>query len=442
MQRVIGPAQGVYAGHYGMLRYHMGWVDPAMQPAVINSGKRIRPVVCLLACAAVGGAVEDALPAAAAVELLHNFSLIHDDVEDNSSTRRHRPTVWALWGVPQAINAGDAMFTLARLALHGVTGRGVVAATALEASAIFDRACLRLTEGQYLDMSFEDRQDVAVEEYVAMIEGKTAALLSASLELGALLGGADEGTRRSLAEFGRGLGLAFQMQDDILGIWGDETITGKSAASDILARKKSLPVVYALARRRGRGGAASGLQPAPRAGRRAGRVGTAGAGRQPGLHRSRLRRRPIRAPWPRCKPAKCWSRATPLARRWGRWGRCCWGDEANAGWAGSGVYQSRRMQARVFTLLHIEEQVHLQLDPRAAPARPLRLPAALSQEERRGLPGGRRPLGQGRLSGNHAHQHRRPHPLSTGSGERRLQTDLQAAHGRRAGQQPGAGTGH
>jgi len=247
MQRVIGPAQGVYAGHYGMLRYHMGWVDPAMQPAVINSGKRIRPVVCLLACAAVGGAVEDALPAAAAVELLHNFSLIHDDVEDNSSTRRHRPTVWALWGVPQAINAGDAMFTLARLALHGVTGRGVVAATALEASAIFDRACLRLTEGQYLDMSFEDRQDVAVEEYVAMIEGKTAALLSASLELGALLGGADEGTRRSLAEFGRGLGLAFQMQDDILGIWGDETITGKSAASDILARKKSLPVVYALA---------------------------------------------------------------------------------------------------------------------------------------------------------------------------------------------------
>jgi geranylgeranyl diphosphate synthase type I len=247
MQRVIGPAQGLYAGHYGMLRYHMGWVDAQMQPAVVHSGKRIRPAACLLACAAVGGAVEDALSAAAAVELLHNFSLIHDDVEDNSTTRRHRPTVWALWGVPQAINAGDALFTLARLALHGVIGRVQAATTALDACAIFDRACLRLTEGQYLDISFEDRLDVAVEEYMAMIEGKTAALLSASLELGALLGGADEGARRHLAEFGRSLGLAFQMQDDILGIWGDEIVTGKSAASDILARKKSLPVVYALA---------------------------------------------------------------------------------------------------------------------------------------------------------------------------------------------------
>lgn len=246
MQRVIGNAEGVYAGHYGMLRYHMGWVDQAMQPAVVNSGKRIRPVACLLACEAVGGAVDDALPAAAAVELLHNFSLIHDDVEDDSPTRRHRPTVWALWGVPQAINAGDAMFTLARLALHGLAGRPISPAVAMDACAIFDHACLRLTEGQYLDMSFEGRLDVTVDEYLLMIEGKTAALLSASIELGALVGGADAATRRHLAEFGRSLGLAFQMQDDILGIWGDEAVTGKSAASDILTRKKSLPVVYAL----------------------------------------------------------------------------------------------------------------------------------------------------------------------------------------------------
>jgi len=178
--------------------------------------------------------------------MLHNFSLIHDDVEDDSPTRRHRPTVWALWGVPQAINAGDAMFTLARLALHRLAGRPIPPAMAMDACMIFDHACLRLTEGQYLDMSFEGRLDVAVEEYLAMIEGKTAALLSASLELGALVGGADEATRRHLAEFGRSLGLAFQMQDDILGIWGDEAVSGKSAASDILARKKSLPVVYAL----------------------------------------------------------------------------------------------------------------------------------------------------------------------------------------------------
>jgi geranylgeranyl diphosphate synthase type I len=246
MRRVIGGEDGVYARHYGMLRYHMGWVDPNMQPAIVNSGKRIRPVACLLACEAVGGAVDDALPAAAAVELLHNFSLIHDDVEDDSPTRRHRPTVWALWGVPQAINAGDAMFTLARLALHGLAGRPVSPAVAMDACTIFDYACLRLTEGQYLDMSFEGRLDVAVEEYLTMIGGKTAALLSASLELGALIGGANQATRGHLAEFGRSLGLAFQMEDDILGIWGDEKVTGKSAASDILTRKKSLPVVYAL----------------------------------------------------------------------------------------------------------------------------------------------------------------------------------------------------
>ncbi len=247
MRRVIGGEEGLYAGHYGMLRYHMGWVDARMQPAVVNSGKRIRPVVCLLACEAAGGSVNDALPAAAAVELLHNFSLIHDDVEDDSPTRRHRPTVWALWGVPQAVNAGDAMFTLARLALHGLAGRPVSAAVAMDACTVFDYACLRLTEGQYLDMSFEGRLDVTVDEYVGMIGGKTAALLSASLELGALIGGASPATRQHVAEFGRSLGLAFQMEDDILGIWGNEAVTGKSAASDILTRKKSLPVVYALA---------------------------------------------------------------------------------------------------------------------------------------------------------------------------------------------------
>ncbi len=246
MGRVIGGATGVYAGHYGMIRYHMGWVDAAMQPAVVNSGKRIRPVACLLACEAMGGSVDDALPAAAAVELLHNFSLVHDDVEDDSPTRRHRPTVWALWGVPQAVNVGDAMFTLARLALHSLGSRPISPGLAMDACMVFDHACLRLTEGQYLDMSFEGRLDVTVAEYLMMIEGKTAALLSASLELGALVGGADVATRQRLAEFGRSLGLAFQMQDDILGIWGDEALTGKSAASDILARKKSLPVVYAL----------------------------------------------------------------------------------------------------------------------------------------------------------------------------------------------------
>ncbi|MCB0234646.1 MAG: polyprenyl synthetase family protein [Anaerolineales bacterium] len=247
MRKALGNDVPIYAGHYGMLRYHMGWVDELFQPAVVNSGKRIRPVLCLLACQAAGAPVERALPAAAALELLHNFSLIHDDIEDDSPTRRHRPTVWALWGRPQAINAGDAMFTLARHALYGLAEHHVSAEQVLNAFRNFDETCVRLTEGQYLDMSFEGRMDVTVDEYLSMIAGKTAALIGASLYIGALIGGAGLEMRSALAEFGRQLGLAFQIQDDILGIWGDEAVTGKSAASDILTRKKSLPVVYALA---------------------------------------------------------------------------------------------------------------------------------------------------------------------------------------------------
>ncbi|MER2599014.1 MAG: polyprenyl synthetase family protein [Caldilineales bacterium] len=245
MRRAIGDETMLYAGHYGMLRYHMGWLDQAFAPVNISTGKRIRPLVCLLACEALHGDPAAALPAAAALELVHNFSLIHDDVEDDSPLRHHRATVWALWGVPQAINAGDALFTLARLALQRLPDT-LPASVQLAAYAVFDRACLRLTEGQYLDMSFEQRLDVSVDEYLAMIGGKTAALLSASVEMGALLSGTDATARSHLTEFGYNLGVAFQIQDDILGIWGDEEVTGKSAASDILTRKKSLPVAHAL----------------------------------------------------------------------------------------------------------------------------------------------------------------------------------------------------
>lgn len=247
MMRVLAFVDdGLVTPHYGMLRYHMGWVDEHFRPQQVDGGKRIRPVLCLLACKAAGGTVGQALPAAAALELLHNFSLIHDDIQDESPLRRHRPTVWALWGRAQAINAGDAMFTLAHLALHGLSQAGLPVERVLGAMRAFDEACVRLTEGQFLDMSFEQRLDVTTEEYMTMIGGKTAALLGASLRLGALIAGASSEEQQLLGDFGHGMGIAFQVQDDILGIWGDEALTGKSVQSDILTRKKSLPVVYGL----------------------------------------------------------------------------------------------------------------------------------------------------------------------------------------------------
>jgi len=246
MRRLLEPRNARAARHYEIMQYHMGWRDEQLQPANAPSGKRIRPMLCLLGCAAVGGAAETALPAAAGLELLHNFSLIHDDIEDNSPTRRHRPTAWTLWGVPLAINVGDGMFSVAHEAFFRLTDRGVPERAVLLALRRFVEMNLALTEGQHMDMSFEGRLDVSADEYYAMIAGKTGALLGAAPEIGAIIGGAGEEEALRLREYGSALGRAFQLQDDILGIWGDERQTGKSAASDILTKKKSLPVALAL----------------------------------------------------------------------------------------------------------------------------------------------------------------------------------------------------
>jgi geranylgeranyl diphosphate synthase type I len=234
------------SGYYGMLLYHLGWADEHFAPTHISSGKRIRPVLCLLACESAQGDVTHAIPAAAAIELLHNFSLIHDDIEDHSPTRRGRPSVWMLWGIPQATNSGDGLFTLAHLAIDRLSERGVPLERVFAARMIFDQACLSLTHGQYLDLAFESRASVSVDEYIAMISGKTASLIGATAAIGATLAGSDAVPHYQT--FGRELGLAFQIQDDVLGIWGDEALTGKSAESDMATRKKSLPVVYALER--------------------------------------------------------------------------------------------------------------------------------------------------------------------------------------------------
>lgn len=234
---------------HDMLTYHMGWTGEGAGPEA--TGKRIRPLLVLLTTAACGadkvpfGDWQSALPAAAAVELVHNFSLVHDDIQDNSPKRRGRDTAWVKWGAPMAINVGDALFVISSQAIMDLKSSHP-AEVVVKAAEILHATCLELTRGQFLDMSYEKRKDLGVEEYWPMISGKTAALISACCHIGALLGGADEERQDAYRSFGQYLGLAFQVQDDILGIWGDEQVTGKSVASDLVKGKNSFPVLAGL----------------------------------------------------------------------------------------------------------------------------------------------------------------------------------------------------
>jgi len=244
------------AGHhpdtlYRMLRYHLGWEDERGRPLAAGGGKLLRPTLCLLACQAAGGDWQRALPAAAAVELVHNFSLVHDDIQDRDRERRHRPTVWSVWGEAQGINAGDALLALARLSLSRLVEAGVAAATVVEAGRVLDAATLEMVEGQVLDLECEERRKVGLDVYLGMIEKKTGVLFDCSLRLGGLLGSEHRGVIEGLGRCGRLLGVTFQVRDDMLGVWGAESETGKAAAADIRRRKKSLPVVYALERAQG-----------------------------------------------------------------------------------------------------------------------------------------------------------------------------------------------
>lgn len=230
----------------GMMHYHLGWTDDRFQPAQQTTGKRLRPLMTLLTCQAAGGNPHSALPAAAAVELIHNFSLIHDDIQDRSETRRGRSTVWTLWGEAQAINAGDAMFTLAHLALHRLARQGLPPPRLVAALRAFDETNLSLCQGQHLDLDFENRMDVDAEGYLTMIRGKTAALLGCAAYLGALVASPELDLAECYRRMGEELGLAFQIQDDLLGIWGRVDLTGKPVGDDIRRRKKSLPIVFVL----------------------------------------------------------------------------------------------------------------------------------------------------------------------------------------------------
>src|SRR5687768_13109879 len=235
---------------YDWARYHLGWNDEELRPMSESDrrrhgGKRLRGVLTVLAAEAMGGQGCPASAAGAAIELIHNFSLVHDDVEDNDAERRHRPTVWKLWGVPHAINVGSNMQAMVDVALLRLAHH-YPAEVVVQALQVVTRSIVLMTEGQFLDMAAEDARDMSLESYFRMTAGKTAALLEGALRVGAMLGTRDQSRVEAMAAFGRGFGLAFQCRDDYLGIWGDPRSTGKPVGSDILQGKRSLPVVHAL----------------------------------------------------------------------------------------------------------------------------------------------------------------------------------------------------
>ncbi|HET7828349.1 MAG TPA: polyprenyl synthetase family protein [Candidatus Limnocylindrales bacterium] len=239
--RVVADHDPSTAGVYEMIRYHLG-LDGEDGPR----GKRMRPLLGLLAYASIAGEHTRALPGAAAVELGHNFSLVHDDIEDGDEERRHRPTLWKLHGVAQAINTGDLIFSLSRVALHRLTDLGFPDRTVLRLMRLYDETCVRLCEGQYIDIATSASDEpMTVDLYFDMIGRKTAALIAGSIEAGAILATDDDEVIARYRRFGWALGLAFQLNDDLLGIWGREQQTGK-VPTDVARHKKTLPVLYAF----------------------------------------------------------------------------------------------------------------------------------------------------------------------------------------------------
>jgi geranylgeranyl diphosphate synthase type I len=230
-----------YAGLIEIINYQMGWEKETTKP----DGKRVRPILLLKTVAALNGDWKNAVSAAAALELMHNYSLIHDDIEDKSSRRRGKDTVWVKWSEAQAINTGDAMLNLALKTPWRLEQEYSPKVTA-KAVQILQKRSFELTQGQYLDISFEKRDQVSVEDYFSMIEGKTCSLLKAAFEMAGALADVDVVTSKRLEHCGSLLGRAYQIQDDWLGIWGDEALTGKSNQSDLVERKKTYPILLGL----------------------------------------------------------------------------------------------------------------------------------------------------------------------------------------------------
>ncbi|HEX6543564.1 MAG TPA: polyprenyl synthetase family protein [Ktedonobacterales bacterium] len=243
----------------GQIEYHLGWRHQDLSLADGQRGKLLRPSLTLLSCMFVAGRAGNrghtykqlmrrAAVAGASIELVHNFSLVHDDIEDSDEERRHRPTLWKLWGVPLAINTGDTILAIGRLTLWRLPDAGMSPDAVFPLADLLDRATLQMCEGQFLDLRFEGRLDVSTDMYMDMIERKTAALMSCATQMGSLLGCDDPDLVTLLAEYGRRMGLAFQLRDDLLGIWATTHELGKQQAGDLRRKKVTLPVICAMER--------------------------------------------------------------------------------------------------------------------------------------------------------------------------------------------------
>ena len=230
---------------YQMMSFHMGWSDQHGGSDTPVDKNRAHGVLCLLACAAAGGDLKAALPAAAAVELVHNFCQIHDDVQGGNPQRDNRDAVWWIWGPAQAINAGDGMHALARLALFRLIELGISSAKTFRAVQLLDEASLRTCEGRFLDLEAQERIDMGVEAYLKMASLKTGALVSCAMSLGALLASKDEGLLEAIKTSGAKLGLAMQVRADLREIWGDDQ-QEPVPSPEVMNKKKLFPVVYAL----------------------------------------------------------------------------------------------------------------------------------------------------------------------------------------------------
>ena len=239
-QAIAGSESGLFA----LLMYHFGWEDVQGRPTNAEGGKALRPVLCLTACDLAGGDWREALPAAAALELVHNFSLIHDDIQDRDATRWGRPTLWTVHGERAALSAGNAMRAVADQTIATMAETGLPSALVVEAATELTERYLEMIEGQYLDLSFERAESVTVDQYLDMISRKTGALIESAMYLGALVATRDPQAAHAFGACGRRLGLAFQIRDDFLGIWGDPKATGKAVGADIRRKKKSMPIVH------------------------------------------------------------------------------------------------------------------------------------------------------------------------------------------------------